>query len=46
MSRETEKFIRRAYQVSGEKDIADRVSLFTDDGAFAGESIEVVHRGP
>ena len=36
MSRETEKFIRQAYQVAGEKDIVDWVSLFTDDGTFAG----------
>ena len=41
-----EAAIRKAYQVAEDRDIAEWVNSFTDDGTFTDESIGVTYRGP
>jgi ketosteroid isomerase-like protein len=41
-----EAAIRRTYQVAEDKDIAEFVNCFTEDGTFTDESIGVTYRGP
>ncbi|HUE61045.1 MAG TPA: nuclear transport factor 2 family protein [Acidimicrobiales bacterium] len=46
MNLRSEQIVRRAYQVARDKDVASWVALFTEDGTFTDESIDVVYRGP
>jgi len=41
-----EAAIRRTYQVAEDKDIAEFVNCFTENGTFTDESIGVTYRGP
>ena len=42
---DNEKFVRSVYQIAEDMDIPGFRALFTDDGTFTDESIDVTYRG-
>jgi ketosteroid isomerase-like protein len=42
---DNEKFVRNVYQIAEDMDIPGFIALFTDDGTFTDESIDVTYRG-
>jgi ketosteroid isomerase-like protein len=42
---ENEKFVRNAYQVAEDVDVAGWIALFTEDGTFTDNSIPYTYRG-